>query len=533
MAGPQPSADPCNTVLLLGNTVTSVLVQLERQNDCPKVQVEPPTLSQSPPSIGQVHATRSRVAEVAHLPANRLCVAPSCNCHGFRREEAKALARHDATTRSDESLDAELYRILVENSADMIVRGDAVGRRIYVSPSYQEVLGYAPDEVLGGDRLSIVHPDEAEAVAAALRTLGPLTPPVTSVFRIRRKDGVYIWIEGRYRHLADGGILAVLRDITDRKRIEAQLAEANGGLRSTNLILEATLEHIRQGVCFFDGVQRLIICNRRYAHIYDLTPDDTRPGQLLEDIVRRRIEVGSSPEMTVESYVGWRDELRQSGKQFDSEVKLRNGKTILITHRPMPDDGWVATHEDITERRRTEELLHQAGKLEAIGRITAGVAHDFNNLLQTVGTALEMVGSMDEVSADLALMELIEDATRAVAGGGRLTQQLLTSSRKQMLRPKPVDLGVAIREMSPLLRQAAGDGVRFGLHTEGGPFPGSVDVEQLRAALLDLVINARDAMAEGGRFDIALAHLAGTGGKLVESRCVTREPASPPNTCPR
>jgi PAS domain S-box-containing protein len=78
-------------------------------------------------------------------------------------------------------LDAELYRILVENSADMIVRGDAVGRRIYVSPSYQEFLGYAPDEVLGGDRLSIVHPDEAEAVAAALRTLGPLTPPVGSV----------------------------------------------------------------------------------------------------------------------------------------------------------------------------------------------------------------------------------------------------------------------------------------------------------------------------------------------------------------
>ena len=419
-------------------------------------------------------------------------------------------------TRGHEILDAELYRILVENTADVIVRGDAAGRRTYVSPSYQELLGYAPEEVLGGDRLSMVHPADVESVVTALRMLGSSMPPVTCVFRMRRKDGEYIWVEGRYRHLADGGILAVLRDITDRKLTEAQLAGANARLQASNLILAATLEHIRQGVCFFDGEQRLVICNRRFADIYDLTSEDTRPGLLLHDIVRRRMEVGSSPEMTVESYVGWRDELRQSGKQFDSEVNLRNGKTILITHRPMPDDGWVATHEDITERRRTEELLHQARKLESLGRLAAGVAHDFNNLLQTVGTALEMVASVGEVSADPMLAELIEDATRAVAGGGRLTQQLLTSSRKHMLRPQPIDLGVAIREMSPLLRLACGNEVEFGLHTEGGPFPGSIDVEQLRAALLNLVINARDAMGVGGRVDITLANVAAAVGPLVE-----------------
>jgi PAS domain S-box-containing protein len=433
---------------------------------------------------------------------------------GGRRQEA--LIQYDASTRGDELLDAELYRILVENTADLIVRCDAAGRRTYVSPSYQELLGYAPEEVLGGDRLSMVHAAEIESVVAALRMLGPRTPPVTTVFRMRRKDGEYIWIEGRYRHLADGGMLAVLRDITDRRQTEAQLAEANAGLQSSSLILAATLEHIRQGVCFFDGTQRLVICNRRYADIYDLTLNDTRPGLFLHDIVRRRMEVGSSPEMTVDSYVGWRDELRQSGKQFDSEVNLRNGKTILISHRPMPDDGWVATHEDITERRRTEELLHQARKIESLGRLTAGVAHDFNNLLQTVGTALEMVASVGEVSADPMLAELIDDATRAVAGGGRLTQQLLTSSRKQMLRPQLIDLGIAIREMSPLLRQACGNEVGFGLHTEGGPFPGSIDVDQLRAALLNLVSNARDAMGVGGRLDIALANVAGAGGPMVE-----------------
>jgi signal transduction histidine kinase len=110
---------------------------------------------------------------------------------------------------------------------------------------------------------------------------------------------------------------------------------------------------------------------------------------------------------------------------------------------------------------------------------------------------------------------MLKDA-EAVIVARALRQQLLTSSRKHMLRPQPIDLGVAIREMSPLLRQACGDGVEFGLHTEDRPFHVSIDVEQLRAALLNLVINARDAMGAGGRLDIALANVAEAGVQLVE-----------------
>jgi diguanylate cyclase (GGDEF)-like protein/PAS domain S-box-containing protein len=132
------------------------------------------------------------------------------------------------------------YRLIVENVADVIIRLDASRRRTYVSPACREMLGYAPEEMLGGTAFALVHPDDRDKALAVLTKLSAAHPLLGLVFRMRRKDGSHVWIEGRYRHIPeDGGLLSVLRDITAHKKAEEMLAEANQKLAQANLALQA------------------------------------------------------------------------------------------------------------------------------------------------------------------------------------------------------------------------------------------------------------------------------------------------------
>jgi diguanylate cyclase (GGDEF)-like protein len=132
-------------------------------------------------------------------------------------------------------------------------------------------------------------------------------------------------------------------------------------LRIQNDRFDVALNNLIQGVCFFDGSRRLILANRRYAEIYGLPFDCIRPGTTLEEIVAHRFAANAAPNMSSEEYLTWRDSIAVANEPSDSVVELKNGRVISIHHRPMPDHGWVSTHEDITERLRIEErLAHMA-----------------------------------------------------------------------------------------------------------------------------------------------------------------------------
>jgi PAS domain-containing protein len=122
-------------------------------------------------------------------------------------------------------------------------------------------------------------------------------------------------------------------------------------LRLQNHRLMTALNNITQGVCFFDGERRLVLANRRYAEIYDLPLECIEPGTSLAEIATHRFTAGSFPVgMSLEQYLDWRADIQQEGEPSDTVVKLKNGRSILIRRRPMPDQGWVSTHEDITDR---------------------------------------------------------------------------------------------------------------------------------------------------------------------------------------
>src|SRR6476620_9710186 len=161
--------------------------------------------------------------------------------------------------------------------------------------------------------------------------------------------------------LPDGGAMATHDDITAREEIRARLKaqhelgrEQEEALRTRNLQFDTAINNMSQGLCFFDASHHLIVCNDRYVEMYDLPRDRVGPGASLAEIVDMRFEVGSFPAMSREEYLHWRTKVAVSAEPTDSIVELRNGRTFKIRHRPMSDGGWVATHEDITEQRRSE-----------------------------------------------------------------------------------------------------------------------------------------------------------------------------------
>jgi diguanylate cyclase (GGDEF)-like protein len=161
--------------------------------------------------------------------------------------------------------------------------------------------------------------------------------------------------------MPDGSWMATHEDITERRKLNARLkmqqeleSAQEEKLRTRNLQFYTAINNMSQGLCFFDGARRLIVCNDRYLEMYDLTRDRIHAGTTLADIVDMRFEAGSFPAMSRDEYLNWRDNVVISAEPVDSIVELHNGRTFKIRHRPMPDFGWVATHEDITEQRRSE-----------------------------------------------------------------------------------------------------------------------------------------------------------------------------------
>jgi len=187
--------------------------------------------------------------------------------------------------------------------------------------------------------------------------------------------------------------------------------------------------------------------------------------------------------------------LAEANEQLQREINERD--TLVL-----------ALRRETAERERAEEMLRQSQKLEAVGQLTGGIAHDFNNLLTAVIANLDMLERRSAGNPDL--MPFITRATRAVTRGGALTQQLLAFSRRQALSPavlSPVDL---IEGMQELLRTSLGSGIVLRIAGAPGLWLIEADPNQLENAILNLAINARDAMPDGGRLTIAISNYRAT-----------------------
>ncbi len=294
------------------------------------------------------------------------------------------------------------------------------------------------------------------------------------------------------------GILLIAAALLVRNNISLGVAERARANEAA--ILQATLDTVRDGVAYFTSEGTLCAFNAGFFKLLELPAGlakirDTNLSQL--QAVGPQIL--SPPEAAPEGSRG----------MVEGQHVAWAGRELDVYKAPVATGGFLIGISDVTARMRAEGAVRQSQKMEAIGHLTGGVAHDFNNLLQIISANLDLAVASGEAKASPKLGQRLQNAIGAVSRGSRLTAQLLAFARRQALDPRSVDLGRVLRDMTDLLRRTLGEQIQVEAVIAGGLWNTLVDPTQVENAILNLAINARDAMPDGGKLtlEVANAHL--------------------------
>ncbi|GAC1348226.1 MAG: hypothetical protein NVSMB18_35760 [Acetobacteraceae bacterium] len=282
----------------------------------------------------------------------------------------------------------------------------------------------------------------------------------------------------------------------------AALLRARDGERLEAARLQAAVEHVRDGVAVFGPDGRLTIRNSRFAATIGLTAEQVRPGTPLEMVVAA---VDMDPPVLSQP--------RPAEAPVMTEVR-QGARVLEILRSAMPDGGQMIAVADISRRVQAEAIARQAQKMEMIGQMTGGIAHDFNNLLQVVSANIELVSlRLAQSGTDPVLLDRLEAANAGAARGAQLTRHLLAFARRQPLTPEALDPARLLMSMEDMLRRTLGEAVELSVSIGAGLWAMRADPSQMESALLNLTLNARDAMVRGdgipsGRVVIEVANAA-------------------------
>lgn len=303
------------------------------------------------------------------------------------------------------------------------------------------------------------------------------------------------------------GIGGIVVDITDRKAVELALAESE-----ERFFL--ALENIPDIIVIYDPDLRIRYINAATRHITGLPPDHFI-GKYDEDLW---------PPEVPRTYLSALREALHSGtvRSLETEIALLDSEPryLRITYVPVLDDAGAVREilgvaHDLTEGRTMEAQLRQAQKMEAVGQLAGGTAHDFNNLLQVIMSSLDLIRL--RLGGDEQATKFVDAATKAARHGGKLTQQLLSFSRQQMLHPETADPNALVEGMIKMLRRVLGEDIDIETALEEGIPSVKIDPGGLENAILNLALNARAAMPKGGTLTV------GTAGRNLDEDVVNDE----------
>jgi PAS domain S-box-containing protein len=410
----------------------------------------------------------------------------------------------------------EERRRIFETSQDLILVIDPRGILVQVSPSSEVILGYTPNEMIGHNASEFLHPDDLEISQKEMRLARRGQRAQNTDSRYLHKDGRVVmlswmgtWSEPVRRYFFVG------RDMTESRLAQETLRESEQLARG---IIDTALDAFVQ----IDESGSILNWNSQAEKISGWPRQDALGKHFIELIIAEseRGDLKAALDRFLRSgqgeILGNRREiraLRHDGKEFPAELSV----TALRRREGILFNGFF---RDLTDKIAAEDRIRQSEKMEALGQLTGGIAHDFNNILTVITGTIEILADAVEKEPQLAaITTMIDDAA---ARGADLTQHLLAFARKQPLQPREVDINTLIIDTAKLLRPTLGAHIEIESVFEDEACVATVDPNQLATAILNLSLNARDAMPNGGKLILE------TGSAFLDDNYATIHGDVPP-----
>ena len=428
------------------------------------------------------------------------------------------------------------FRAIANSAPVLIWVTGAEEKREFVNQAYLDFLGVTYAEALDFDWRRALHPDDLPRILAEEPAIEPSVRIVTVEARYRRSDGEWRWLrsESQPRWGATGehvGFIGVAHDVTEAKKAQQQLTQLNerlerrvdertAQLAATEALVGTFFEHSSECHAILveeDGGFRYQEVNPATLRLYGMGRDE---------VVGRRTADVLGPEMGAAVDRHLAQCLREGGSRH---YERRQGAGVVeavataVPSREGEARRVIVSARDVTERRRLEDHLRQSQKMEALGQLTGGVAHDFNNMLTLVLGGLDTIdrqlGGLPDAPATARIARAKAMALQGVQRAQALTDRLLAFSRQQALAPQAVNANTLVGGICDLLQQTLGEQIALQTNLAEALWNAFVDPNQLENALINLAVNARDAMPRGGKLVIETANRfldAATIGSLPE-----------------
>jgi PAS domain S-box-containing protein len=429
------------------------------------------------------------------------------------------------------------FRTLIHNISDIVALSDEQGIVRFINPSIETLLGHRPDDVLGRSVFEFIHPEDIPRAALEyskfIQRQGVSVPIV-----VRVRDTAGAWVPMEFianNQLEDpeiGGVIVTARDVRYREEVKeairsanvdmheraedrtTELAKRNASLRIENQarlltekqlqqaisLLNATLDATADGILVVSTEGKISSCNGKFLEMWNIEggpaigqPDEDLLAQALPQLqnsaefLAKVKELYSSPEATSFDVLHLKD-----GRIFE-----RYSQPQCIGERSV---GRVWSFRNVTQARHMEHELRQSHKMEAVGLLAGGVAHDFNNLLMLISGYLSQLASDSALAAEHR--SVVEQLLAITKRGAALTRQLLAFSRKDKAAPIVADLNAIVLNMEPLLRRLLFESIHLKISLSVDPLYVFFDVNQVELVIMNLAVNAQDAMPSGGTLSI-------------------------------
>lgn len=385
---------------------------------------------------------------------------------------------------------------------DLAFRISREGRFLSYHVPSDDLLALPPEKFLGRKITEVLPPEVAEPAMKAVRKAILTRAPLQFEYEMTLPDGARKIFEARLSPLDADTVVALCRDVTESRRVEAERAR-----------LAAAVEQAAEGIAISDKHGRVIYCNPGFEKVVGV-PRSQLLGRNIQSLRMQYEWEYSPPEIQT---------CLSEGRTWEGRITLKLGgrtRHIRATVSPLRDDqgrvtNFVAIARDITYEQELENRFLQMQKMECVTRLSAGIAHDFNNLLTTITGVAEDLLERPEISGEIR--SEIQHILQAAASGTRLARQLVALSKPEAVHPQPVSLDRIAENMSSLLQRTLGSHIELRTELTAADALVVADVGQIEQVIMNLAVNARDAMPRGGTLLIRTERIA-IGPQDIRSR---------------